>query len=352
MDNYIIPIFVPHLGCPHDCIFCNQRKISGVQNQTTAEDVKAIVNKCLLTILKTNQSVVEIAFFGGSFTGIPKNKQEELLDIAYEYIQTGQVDSIRISTRPDYINQEILNLLKQYGVKTIELGVQSMDTQVLQMANRGHTRDDVIKASRLIKMNGFKLGHQIMIGLPGDNIQKDMLTANDLIQLRPDMVRIYPALVIKGTALEERYINGSYKPLNLEEAINISKHLLKLFEKNGILVIRLGLQTTENINPEKDVLAGPFHSAFKDLVDSEIRYELISYILDDIDIQSEKDVFIKVNTREISITSGHKKINQKKILDKYKINKIKITGHNNVEIGQVIVRIANVTVCMDQRFIQ
>lgn len=352
MENYIIPVFVPHLGCPHDCIFCNQRKISGVKKETTAEDVRLIADECLSTISKKNKGIVEIAFYGGSFTGIPKQKQEELLNAANVFIKKGQVDSIRVSTRPDYIDQHILNLLREYGVKTIELGVQSMDDEVLEKSCRGHTSDDVIKASGLIRQNGFRLGHQIMIGLPGDTIQKDIQTAKKLIQLKPDMVRIYPTLIIKGTMLEEYCINNMYKPLDLEEAVHISKQLLKLFIKNGILVIRLGLQTTENINLERDVLAGPFHSAFKELVHSELRYDLISYIIDTMHIQNGKDIFIKVNNKEISITSGHNKINRKKIYDNYGIEKIEISEHNNVEIGQVIVRIGNVTVCMNQRFMQ
>ncbi|MGE5329923.1 MAG: elongator complex protein 3 [Deltaproteobacteria bacterium] len=352
MNNYIIPIFVPHLGCPHDCIFCNQRRISGVQKEITAEDVKAIIEECLSTISKNNKIVVEAAFYGGSFTGIPKQKQEELLAAAFEYIKTGQVDSIRVSTRPDYINQDILKLLRNYGVETIELGVQSMDVEVLKMSCRGHSREDVIEASKLIKHNGFKLGHQMMIGLPGDTIQKDIQTAKDIIWLKPDIVRIYPTLVIKGTRLEDLYIKGLYTPLNIEEAVDISKELLKLFMKNDILVIRLGLQATENINLNKDILAGPFHSAFKELVDSKLRFDLISYIMNSIKTQYEKDVYIKVNTREISITSGHNKINQKKIKDYYGIEKIKVSGHNNIESGQIILRIGNVTVCMNQKFIQ
>jgi len=220
------------------------------------------------------------------------------------------------------------------------------------MACRGHSREDVINASKLIKLNGFKLGHQMMIGLPGDTIQKDIQTAKEIIQLKPDMVRIYPTLVIKGTPLEELYICGMYTPLALEEAVDISKELLKLFAKNDILVIRLGLQATENINFNKDVSVGPFHSAFKELVETKLRFDLISYIIDNIDVLDEKDVFIKVNTREISITSGHNKINQKKIKDNYGIEKIKISGHNNVESGQIILRIGNATVCMNQKFIQ
>ena len=349
MDKkHIIPIFVPHLGCPHDCIFCNQRKISGYEKETKAEDVKKIVSECLSTISKKDRCQVEIAFYGGSFTAIPKRKQEELLGAAYEYIKSGEVNSIRISTRPDYISQDILNTLKNFGVKTIELGVQSMDEEVLKKSCRGHTSDDVVNSSRLIKQNGFTLGHQMMIGLPGDTIQKDIQTANSMIELQPDMVRIYPTLVIKGTPLEKLYLNNMYTPLELEEAVNIAKQLLKIFKKSDILVIRLGLQTTENINPDKDVLAGPFHSAFRELVNSEIRYDLISNILDNLDIQKDKEVFIKVNNREISITSGHSKQNQKKINEKYGIEKMKITGHNNVEIGQVIVSIGNVTVCMNQ----
>ena len=194
--EYVIPVFVPHLGCPNDCIFCNQKSISGQKKNLTKEEAKKTIDYFLENI-KYKDAKKEIAFFGGSFTGIDEKQQEELLQIAYEYIKNGQVDSIRISTRPDYINKEILKRLKKYKVKTIELGVQSANDYILSRANRGHTFKDVVKASKLIRWYGFNLGHQMMVGLPESNRIDEINTAKALIKLKPKMKIIYPVLVKK-----------------------------------------------------------------------------------------------------------------------------------------------------------
>ena len=209
--EYIIPIFVPNLGCPNDCTFCNQKKISGQKRNVTSEDVRNII-EYFLKNFQAGDRKVEIAFFGGSFTGIEKKIQEELLSVAYEYIQSGKVDSIRISTRPDYINQDNLNLLKKYGVKIIELGVQSANDYILQLSKRGHNFEDVKRASKLIRENKFILGHQMMVGLPESTQKDEIETAKKLIKLHPKLIRIYPVLVIKDTKLAEDYENGQYTP--------------------------------------------------------------------------------------------------------------------------------------------
>ena len=209
--HYIIPIFVPHLGCPNDCIFCNQKSISGQKKNMTKEEAKKIIDNYLENI-KNEETQVEIAFYGGSFTAIEKKLQEELLETAYEYIKNGKVESIRISTRPDCINKETLKRLKKYKVKTIELGVQSSNDYILKRANRGHTFEDVKKASKMIRWHGFKLGHQIMVGLPESTKIDEINTAKALIKLKPKMVRIYPVLVVKNTKLEKEYQDGQYEP--------------------------------------------------------------------------------------------------------------------------------------------
>lgn len=198
-QHYIIPIFVPHLGCPNDCIFCNQKSISGEQREVSAKEVKEQIEFYLKSFKNKENAIVEVAFFGGSFTGIPQIKQEELLQTVQEYIKNGQVDSIRVSTRPDYINKEILKLLKKYKVHTIELGVQSSNDYILKRSKRGHTFEDVKKASKLIRKNGFCLGHQMMVGLPESTRLDELNTAKDLAKLKPKIVRIYPVLVIKNT---------------------------------------------------------------------------------------------------------------------------------------------------------
>ena len=223
--KYVIPVFVPHLGCPNDCVFCNQKSISGQKKNITKEDAKKIIDEFLEEI-KDREGEKEIAFFGGSFTAIEESKQEELLKLAYEYVKEGKVGSIRISTRPDYINKEILKRLKKYNVKTIELGVQSSNNYILQKAGRGHTFEDVKKASKLIRRKGFVLGHQMMIGLPESTRQDEIKTAKDLIKLKPKMVRIYPVLVLKGTKLEKDYQDEKYKALTVVQAVEISKELV------------------------------------------------------------------------------------------------------------------------------
>ncbi len=248
--QYIIPIFVPHLGCPNDCVFCNQKSISGETKQVDAKDVKRIIEEHLRYIKQ--ESKVEVAFFGGSFTAIEEEKQTELLGAAYEYIKEGKIQSIRISTRPDYINKDILKRLKKYKVKTIELGVQSANDYVLKRAGRGHTFADVKKASRLIRWHGFDLGHQMMVGLPESTKLDEINTAKQLIKLKPKMVRIYPVLVIKNTRLEKDCINGTYKPLTVVQAVEICKELVKMFVKKNIEVIRIGLQPTEEISESKN----------------------------------------------------------------------------------------------------
>ena len=196
--QYIIPIFVPHLGCPNECTFCNQRKISGQLKNVTEKDVRDTI-EYYLESFKDNDTYKEVAFFGGSFTAIDPELQEKLLSVAYEYIKEKKIDSIRVSTRPDYINREILKRLKKYKVKTIELGVQSTNDYILQKCKRGHTFADVKKASRLIRWKGFTLGHQMMVGLPESTKLDELNTAKDLAKLKPKIVRIYPVLVIKGT---------------------------------------------------------------------------------------------------------------------------------------------------------
>ena len=228
--EYIIPIFVPHLGCPNQCTFCNQKKISGQLKKVTAKDVEETIEYYLKNF-KDKNKYVEVAFFGGSFTAIDEKEQEELLNAAYKYIKNKKVNSIRISTRPDCINKEILKRLKKYGVQTIELGVQSSNDYILKQCKRGHTFEDVKKASKLIRWYRFTLGHQMMVGLPESTKLDEINTAKALIKLKPKIVRIYPVLVIKDTPLEEEYKNKEYVPLTVEQAVETCKEIVDLFNK-------------------------------------------------------------------------------------------------------------------------
>ena len=340
--QYIIPIFVPHLGCPNDCIFCNQKSISGQTKQVTKEDVKKIIEEHLKYIKK--DSKVEVAFFGGSFTGIEEEKQVELLSAAYEYIKQKKVDSIRISTRPDYIDKKTLKRLKKYKVKTIELGVQSTNDYILKKAGRGHTFEDVIKASKLIRWYGFDLGHQMMVGLPESTTVDEINTAKQLIKLKPKMVRIYPVLVIKNTKLEKDYKEGTYKPLTVTQAVEVCKELVKLFVKKHIEVIRIGLQPTDTItNPENDkseVVTGPFHPAFRQLVESGMWYDVIVEKIKQLNTKV-KEVVVTVNPSDVNNVIGQRKDNINNLRDTYDVNlivkadeKIK-QGKSKIEITKI-----------------
>ncbi len=322
--EYIIPIFVPHLGCPHKCTFCNQKEISGETKQVTAQDVKDTI-EFYLKNFKDDSRYVEVAFFGGSFTGIDEKIQNELLEAANEYISAGKVGSIRISTRPDYINKDILKRLKHYNVKTIELGVQSSNDYILAKCQRGHTFDDVKKASFLIRWKGFTLGHQMMVGLPESTKLDEINTAKQLIKLKPKIVRIYPVLVIKDTELEREYKDGEYQPLTFEQAVERSKEVMQLFNKAKVEVIRLGLQNTEEISDpnseQSQVVAGPFHPAFRQLVESSMWYDEIVAKIKKFNVKVMQ-VLITANPENINTIIGHKKENVKKLKEVYDVDVI------------------------------
>ena len=333
--QYIIPVFVPHLGCPNDCIFCNQKSISGQKKSVTKEETKKIIDNYLKSI-KDEDPQIEIAFFGGSFTAIEKEKQEELLQVAYEYIKEGKVESIRISTRPDCIDKETLKRLKKYKVKTIELGVQSANDYILKRANRGHTFEDVKKASRMIRWNGFKLGHQMMVGLPESTRIDEINTAKSLVKLKPKMIRIYPVLVVKNTKLEEEYKNGMYEPLTVVQAVEVCKDIIRIFDKKKIDIIRIGLQNTDEISEpgskNSEVVAGPYHPAFRQLVESAMWYDAIVAKIKKLNAKV-KEVEVSVNPIDSNNVIGHKKENVKKLKDTYDVDLI-LKQDENIKQGK------------------
>lgn len=302
-NHYIIPIFVPHEGCPHNCVFCNQNIITGNEEKVDATFVVNTVEQYLQTI-DNKEAIIEISFFGGTFTAINIDKQRELLKVAKDYKEAGKIKYIRLSTRPDAINSFILDNLKQYKVDIIELGVQSLNDEVLKLAGRGHTKAEVYSASKLIKEYGFTLGHQIMPGLPGDTFERDMDTVERVISIKPDICRIYPALVIKDTPMEVMYLRNEYKPYGLNEAVEISKKLYGKLISNDIEVIRIGLQPTEEINKDKEVVAGPFHPAFRELVLGSIYKDMIE---SNVPKDFKGNIVLGINNRDISKLYSNKK---------------------------------------------
>ena len=299
MAHANISIFVPHMGCKNMCSFCNQRYIAG-----TAEipDERAVIDavKTALNTKGYNALTTEIAFFGGSFTAIDRDYMVRLLEAAHTFVKEGTVSGIRISTRPDAIDEEVLSILKNYGVTAIELGAQSMDDQVLKMNDRGHSSLCVERASRLIKNFGFSLGLQMMTGLYGDTDEKALITADKIIALKPDTVRIYPTIVLEQTRLEALYKSGEYKPQSLDEAVSLASRLLLKFHENKINVIRTGLHS---IDLDRYV-AGPWHPAFKELCDAEI---YLNKVLDS--LKEKGNYIIYVPRGETSKMTGQKRKN-------------------------------------------
>ncbi|MDF2545745.1 MAG: radical protein [Anaerosolibacter sp.] len=333
--HYIIPIFVPHHGCPFDCIFCNQKKITGQNNGLSAAEVDERINQFISTIPEPLSQHIEIAFFGGSFTGIEIGHQRKLLSTAAKWKEKGYIRDIRISTRPDYIDEEIMNLLIKYSVSIIELGVQSMDDEILIKSCRGHRANDVVHAVSLIRTYDIQLGLQMMIGLPGDTREKIDYTADHIIALKPDFVRIYPTVVIRDTSLEQMYLSGSYLPFDLDEAVHICKNLLLRFNDAHIPIIRLGLQVTETVAIGKEVVAGPFHPAFRQLVESAVYKDVLDRTCINEEIHDRKTIEIQVHSRYISSLVGQKKSNIEYVRNKYNIGYTRIFPNDSLGFGEI-----------------
>lgn len=274
MKHVNVSLFVPHLGCPHRCVFCDQRAISGQRFPITAAEIVAACETAAACPHDASNS--EIAFFGGSFTAVDRSVQEMCLRAAAPYLKTS-FSGIRISTRPDAVDGETLAFLKENGVTAIELGAQSMESEVLRKNERGHTPEDTVNASRLIRSFGFSLGLQMMTGLYGSTDETDLFTAEALIALQPDTVRIYPTVVLKDTALAALFAAGEYTPPTLEESVSLCAKLLLRFHEAGIPVIRLGLHA--GVDVEKNYVAGPYHPAFRELCENGIYKEKTASLL-------------------------------------------------------------------------
>lgn len=322
-----IPIFIPHMGCGHSCTFCNQRTISGIEREPewTERQVRALIDGWLSRA--ENFDRIEIAYFGGSFTGIPVLLQEHYLSIADTYIEQGLVHGIRLSTRPDYLDDSVLQRLKAHCVTLVEIGVQSYSDLVLKAAKRGHNAQCIEDTLIRLRAAGIPYGIQLMIGLPGDTYESWMKTVEKTIEARPACVRIYPTLVLEDTELGELFKAGHYQPLKLEEAVDYGAEAYTRLMKADIPVIRMGLQASEDLSKEGSVLAGPYHDAFRSLVETELYKRMIKRDLENGLVGNRQ--YVRVNSKHVSFFSGHKKSNLE-WLKSMGIQILKIEGDSKV----------------------
>ncbi|MBQ9985436.1 MAG: radical SAM protein [Oscillospiraceae bacterium] len=331
----IIPVFIPHVGCPHDCVFCNQKKIAGTLTAPDGADVKRIIEDAL----GYSGERPQIAFYGGSFTAVPRELMCEYLDAAKPFVDSGLAESLRLSTRPDSIDAERLEILRTSGVRTIELGTQSMCDDVLASSGRGHSSSDTRRAAALIKEYGFELILQMMTHLPGSDEAKDIETAREICRLRPDGVRIYPTVVIRDTALERLWRNGSYTPATPEQAAALGATLLDIFEESGIPVIRFGLNPTDDLSGG-EALAGAYHPALGEMAQS-ARYLARAKKLIDSCEERGKALEISVCPKRVSVMSGQKKSNRKALCEAYGFDTVTVRGDAEIADGEMNLRFIN-----------
>jgi len=328
-----IPVFIPHSGCPHACVFCNQWSVTGVTEKNTSEALHETVEKYLSDIPGTIEKV-EIAFFGGSFTAIPYNEQIEYLSAVEPYIKNGIISSVRISTRPDYIDKTGLDILKKYHVETVELGVQSFSDEVLNASGRGHGSGDVYVAVSLLKKYGFRTGIQLMPGLPEDSYARSIMSAESTLKLMPDDVRIYPAVVLKDTVMEKLFNENKYNPLTLEEAVELCSVMYGMFIKSGISIIRMGLHPMDLSGGK--VVAGPYHEALGFLIKSRYRRGIIEEIIkNDISLNTSDALSLVIPEKMKEEYIGMKKENIEYLKNKFKLKVLDYT-FGDIEIPRIL----------------
>ena len=312
MRHVNIPVFIPHLGCPNQCVFCNQRFISGVR-EFDPEELSSIIESSLSTV--SSDDFVEIAFFGGSFTGIDKSLMIKLLEIAYSYVERGQVKSIRCSTRPDYINEEIIGILKKYRVNVVELGLQSVSEDVLLKTKRNHTFSQEKEACRLITEAGISLVGQMMIGLPSSTLEDEIKTAEFIINSGACAARVYPTVVFKETELFYMAKEGVYQPLSLEDAVFRSAKIVEILRNAGVQVIRVGLCSSDNLSSESSYFAGPNHPALGELVENRIYFDRISEKAKELTLDENTVICVNVPPASLSKAIGQKKCNKSLLIN-------------------------------------
>jgi histone acetyltransferase (RNA polymerase elongator complex component) len=319
----IIPFFIPHSGCPHQCVFCNQKKITGQMEPVKPSAIARKINEYLA--FKASDKTADVAFYGGSFTALPLAVQKEYLEAVQPFLCSGKIGEIRLSTRPDCVTNDILSMLNEYHVKTVELGVQSMDDVVLHRAGRGHTANDTGNAVALLKTCHFNIGLQLMPGLPGDSADTFMKTVDTVVELEPDFVRIYPALVIKDTPLEDLYRSGQYEPLSIADTVTICREALERFDHAGIHVLRIGLQPTGELARPGTIIAGPFHPAIRQLVESSILQDKMSSALR-VRRGATDTVSFQVHPKDVSAAIGQHRSNIGLLRKEFGLQKIRIVA--------------------------
>ncbi len=327
MKHVIVPFFISHQGCPHQCVFCDQRTISG--NLGKLPDADELTSRVTLWLSSSALDSLEVAFYGGSFTALPFDTQLALLLPLQPLKQSGKVCSIRVSTRPDALSMDSLQQLRDLGVDLVELGVQSMDDRVLEAAGRGHDASQTVEAFALLRERGFKVGAQLMPGLPGDSAEGAIRSLQEILSLKPDLLRIYPTVILKGTRLAEMYLDGCYQPLTLHEAIRISKVMLHEAATSGVPVIRAGLQPTDELSYGGEIVAGPYHPAFRQLAEGERWYDLLDILF--AELESDKSVTLKVPEKRVSDVVGQNRINIRCIEEKYGILVSALNGDTSLE---------------------
>jgi histone acetyltransferase (RNA polymerase elongator complex component) len=333
---FIIPVFIPHAGCPHRCIFCDQtRTTSRPERLPTTQQLDDAISR-FLSYRKDTRRHTEISFYGGNFLGLSEDNILFLLEHATRYVARGETDGIRFSTRPDTIDNRRRHLLRRFPVTTVELGVQSMNDQVLIAARRGHTAQDVRKAVSLLKEEPYRLGLQMMVGLPGDSSRSAMATGEAICDLEPDFVRIYPTLVLKGSVLARRYRQKRYRPMPLDEAVDLVKALYALFIRRGIPVIRMGLQATEGLDTGADVLTGPYHPAFGELVHSALWLDALHRCIEALGLKACA-LEMRLNPKLISRVKGQHNRNMDMLTSAFALSSIHLTPDDSLALDRVLI---------------
>lgn len=322
----IIPVFIPHVGCPHNCVFCNQKKIAGNVCAPTPEQVAKQVEAALE---KPHKSPPQVAFYGGSFTAIPAEDQMAYLNAVKKWVENGELSGVRVSTRPDFIDDRIVKRLWDNGVRTVELGIQSFDDEVLKVSGRGHSSEEGIFAAKCVKKNGMGLILQLMAGLPGDKRETAVASACQAAKLYPDGVRIYPVAVIEDTPLAELYRRGKYKPLSVENAVEWSADMLEVFIRENIPVIRIGLNPSESLEPV--VLAGAYHPALGELVRSRVYLRRSRQSIAALEPDAGASIILKCGKRYVSAVCGQKAVNRITLEEEFKLASLRV---REAELGE------------------